>query len=68
MAKDVLRVRMRRHVAPVPIVMEFEQDETYELPRWKAEQFIDAGIADAAPGPGRPRLEAAALAAPSRRG
>jgi hypothetical protein len=66
MAQQWQRVRMLRHIDQFVQVMELELDQTYLLTAESAARLIDAGAAVAEPNP--KRLEAAALAAPTRRG
>jgi hypothetical protein len=66
MAQQWQRVRMLRHIDQFVQVMELELDQTYLLTAESAARLIDAGAAVAEPTP--KRLEAAALAAPTRRG
>jgi hypothetical protein len=69
MANTLVRVRMLRHVAQFVQVVDLEMGETYELVPEKAAQFITNGMAEPESAiPLTPRLEAAALAAPRRRG
>jgi hypothetical protein len=69
MANTLVRVRMLRHVAQFVQVVDLEMGETYELVPEKAAQFITNGMAELESAiPVTPRLEAAALAAPRRRG
>jgi hypothetical protein len=69
MATSLVRVRMLRHVAQFVQVVDLEMGETYELIPEMAAQFITNGMAELVSAvPISPRLEAAALAAPRRRG
>jgi hypothetical protein len=68
MAQEFVRVRMLRHIDAFVHVLELEQGQLYDLTRESAEKLINAGSAELAPPKSAPRLEAAALAAPSRRG
>ena len=66
MAGELVRIEMLRHVAQYIHVIDLEMGRTYELTPASAQALIDAGAAKAAPASSR-KLEAAALAAPSRR-
>jgi hypothetical protein len=67
MARDLVRVRMLRHVAQFVQVLDLEMGEVYELTAEKAEQFVANGMAERVDTKGK-RLEAAALGDPQRRG
>ena len=68
MAQTLVRVRMRRQIDQLPLVLELARDQEYDLPAEIASQLLTNGAAEAVPTPTTPRLEAAALAAPRRRG
>jgi hypothetical protein len=67
MAPALTRVRMLRQIDQFPMVMQLDFEELYDLPADCAQRLIDAGAAEAA-APKATRLEAAALAGPTRRG
>lgn len=67
-SNGLVRVRMRRHVAPYVQVLELEMGEVYELTPDMAAQFIQNDMADPVDGKKGAALEAAALAPASRRG
>jgi hypothetical protein len=68
MARDTVRITMLRQVDNFVQVLDLEMGVTYDIVRAVAEQFIDQGVAELASSKASTRLEAAALAAPNRRG
>ena len=68
MAQELVAIRMTRTIDQLPVVLELRQDEVYWLPREYSDRLITAGSAEPAPQPVTPRLEAATLAGPRRRG
>lgn len=67
MAQELVWVEAVRHVAQAIVVLDLERGARYLLPREMAQQLTDAGAVKLAPAQSPTRLEAAVLAAPSRR-
>jgi hypothetical protein len=69
--QEFVAVRMRHTIDQYPLVLELLMDHVYVLPKAYADRLLENHVCDLVPESASstsPRLEAAALAGPRRRG
>lgn len=66
--QEFVAVRMHQTIDQYAIVLELLKDHVYVLPKLYADRLLDNAVCELAPDSTVPRLEAAALAGPRRRG
>jgi len=66
--QEFITVRMRQTIDQYAIVLELLRDHVYVLPKLYADRLLENAVCERVPDHTAPRLEAAALAGPRRRG